>query len=200
MGIVQRIGAGIGAASAAAGGAVSPLANIENNYDHPPLSNDISAVVQKMPENTGPRSLTDIADEFSNDQFKVNVPEEFQESQPAKLQEPLEQKTSEPNTAQNIGELGKNINDISGAAADVKKGKDEADEALETETALNNQYRNAPAQGGVSEQDALLEQTTKPKQEALPEQTALNNNDYSPNNNTSSGNDNGNDYYNGYGY
>jgi hypothetical protein len=145
MGLGTRIGAGLAATGAAAGGAVAPLANAENgNNQHAP-ANDVPAIYQNVD-----------------------------------YKDPMEQ-------YRNIGEMGKGVEDISGAHADGQKLKGKNDEVGEQNTALQG-----PGYGEYTDPP----QNTTPKQETAtsPSESKGESIDSSP------GPDDGQDYYNGMGY
>ena len=155
MSLGARIGAGAFAPVAAAGGAVAPL----NDNASAPIHHDTPAIYQEAPEGAEPRSLEDVASNHSGDGFTVNVPEEFRESQPASLQEPIEAQESEPSTAQKIGKLGEGVEDIGDGLAEAGRAKDRAEENEEQNNALNEPV---PSQEPPPKSEPASEQESSP--------------------------------------
>ena len=127
-----RIAAGIGAAGAAVGGAVAPLNNYDN-IDRNVGENEIPAYHQESPyEQKTPEQA---AEQSASEQgFKISNPQE----------------NAQPSTPQKIGELGKEVENTAGAAADGQKLKDNAEETGELNNALRENNSSPNADSGQS--------------------------------------------------
>ena len=123
-----RIAAGIGAAGAAAGGAVAPLGQYDN-IDRNVAANETPAYYQESPyEHKTPEQAAEQA--ASKQGFAISNPQE----------------KSQPDTLQKAGEPGEETQNAAGAAADGQKHKNNAEETGELNNALREpeqgEYRN----------------------------------------------------------
>jgi len=136
MDIGTRLGAGLGALGTVVGGSVSPLTNVENNNYHPELNNDIPAIYQSMDEPI--RSPEQAAEQFiNNDSNWSNSNNADESKQPAVLQNDNPSEATQSNTAQKLGEIGENLEDIGDGLAEASRRKDEANENEKQNSALN---------------------------------------------------------------
>ena len=188
MGAGQRIAAGIGAAGAAAGGAVAPL-NQDDNIDRNVAANEIPAYYQESPyEHKAPEQA---AEQTASEQgFTISNPQE----------------KPQPSTQQKVGELGEEMQNAAGAAADGQKLKNNAEETGEMDNALRGpeqgEYRDTKSEPKASDKEPSKGETAGQGESNDSGVSAAGNpsTDRSPGTDSGQSSGDGYDYYSGYGY